>query len=247
MEDVGGVSEAPSFEVKVNSPTKTDVTGKVLWEPCIRLASILAIQKITVVTGIIEIYSPQKKTVFCRRYIFKWFVFHRHISLQRCKCFLFQWFRLTTPRICGNGGCLLSSQKITEIPGVFLQKWRSEFFVAVVFWWWPEVFFWYVHVFLANKLLLFHLMFWPRFSWCRCWSHVGYQYQVACSTVEPCWFSGVVQNFWWWRSGEDDREGRNGCTDAWLLVKICERKTIEIVEKMSQNSKKTGGLNDSMT
>lgn len=64
MEDVGGVSEAPSFEVKVNSPTKTDVTGKVLWEPCIRLASILAIQKITVVTGIIEIYSPQKKLFF---------------------------------------------------------------------------------------------------------------------------------------------------------------------------------------
>lgn len=159
-------------------------------------------------------------------------------GLQGCKCFVFQWFRLTTPRICGNGGCLLSSQKITEIPGVFLQKWRSELFVACGFWWWPAVFFWYVHVFLANKLLLFHLMFWPRFSWCRCWSHVGNQHQVAGSTVEPCRFSGVVQNFWWWRSGEDCREGRNGCTDAWLLVKICERKTIEIVEKMSQNWKK---------
>lgn len=100
-----------------------------------------------------------------------------------------------------------------------------------------QYFCWYVHVFLANKLLLFHSMFWPRFSWSRCWSHVGYQHQVAGSTVEPCRFSGVVQNFWWWRSGEDYREGRNGCTDAWLLVKICERNPIQLSKRWVRTRK----------
>ena len=124
-EDVGGVSWSEGKFTHQNRCYGKSVMGTMYW-----IGLNFRNSKNHMVTGIIEVYSPR---FFLGDTSLSGVFFIVILVYRGVNVFCFNDLGWQTPGSAETEDVLLSKPKITNIPGVFLQKWRSEVFCCCCF------------------------------------------------------------------------------------------------------------------